>query len=148
MQQQPMPNKYNLQNQISRLNTRLAKFQEEIAMYQAEPITDPDVQALVATRVTELTNQITQVTTQITDVQNKLNNVLAIEAQTYTAEQQTKVDEINTLFSSKYAGKLSAFVTSTAEEKTNFFNLYDKAGSTPAKERVILAYFKINSFMM
>lgn len=85
--------------------------------------------------MTEYREKLVANKTSIETMKTKLQTELTtLTNSSFTTPQQTDVDEINTMFPNKYAGKLNKLKCDTDEAKTEFFDMYDAATTDLLKE--------------
>jgi hypothetical protein len=125
-------------SQILVTQSSLTSINDEIAAINSSGYTGmgcTGFQTLISSRLSRLTTTQSQLTSNLTELQTQLANI------TFTTDQQTVVDSINTLFNNKYESCLLNFQSATSDLKNNFFSLYAAANSDMLRECVIMEFF-------
>lgn len=126
-----------LQNRLDNLNARIADIDADITTLQAETGGSSDVMAALASQIARLTSVKTNIESRKTNIQEQIDQINA----NWSAEEQTIVDAIDTLFDGEYHSIIQDNLKSNSTpRRAEFFALYAGA-TTDCQRRWIIKYF-------
>lgn len=126
-----------LQEKITDFQNLKVEIQNKIAAIDALTISDVDVSTVIQDNRNNLQNRLINTENIITRLTTRKTH---LENCCFTAEQQVKVDTINTTFSNAFAEKLLNLERDSNERKEEFFRLYDACDNTAVCEQFLLSW--------